>query len=89
MLQVAAEREGRAGLAGTRYLTPDERRVRGKALRQRVPRQDHGAWEPPEGRRDPIDLLSEANEGRLPNSFRSALDGCRNHPLPSIAARRR
>src|SRR6266436_4373795 len=66
MLQVAAEREGRAGLAGTRYLTPDERRVRGKALRQRVPRQDHGAWEPPEGRRDPIDLLSEANEGRLP-----------------------
>ncbi len=66
MLQVAKERDGRAGLAGTRYLTPDERRTRGKALRQTVPRQDHGAWEPPEGRRDPVELLSESNKDRLP-----------------------
>jgi hypothetical protein len=62
MLQVAEERDGRQGLAGNRYLTADERRARGKALRQRAPRQDHGAWEPPEGRRDPVDLSSESNE---------------------------
>jgi uncharacterized protein (DUF2252 family) len=66
MLQVDGERDGRPGLAGTRYLTRDERRARGKALRQRVPRQDHGAWEPPEGRRDPVELLSESNKDRLP-----------------------
>ena len=67
MSQTNGEGDGRRGLAGTRYLTPDERRARGKALRQRVPRQDHGSWEPPEGRRDPVELLSESNEGRLPN----------------------
>ena len=67
MLQTAESRDGRPGLAGTWYLTADERRARGKALRQRVPRQDHGMWEPPEGRRDPVDLLCESNEGRLPH----------------------
>ena len=67
MLQAAGDRDGRPGLAGTLYLAPDERRARGKALRQRVPREDHGAWEPPESRRDPVDLLSESNEGRLPH----------------------
>ena len=55
MLQVAENRDGRAGLAGTRYLTPRERCARGKALRQALARQDHGVWEPPEGRRDPVD----------------------------------
>jgi hypothetical protein len=66
LLQVDGERDGRRGLAGTRYLTRDERRARGKALRQRVSRQDHGAWQPPEGRRDPVALLNESNKDRLP-----------------------
>jgi uncharacterized protein (DUF2252 family) len=66
MSQVAAEGGGRPGLGGTRYLTPDERRAIGKAARKRVTRQDHGAWEPPQGRRDPVELLCESNEGRLP-----------------------
>lgn len=65
MLQIDGERDGRPGLAGTRYLTPDERRAKGKALRRAAPRQDHGAWEPPEGRRDPVELLRESNEGRV------------------------
>jgi uncharacterized protein (DUF2252 family) len=65
MLQATGDRDGRPGLAGTRYLTPDERRAKGKALRRAAPRQDHAAWEPPEGRRDPVELLSESNEGRL------------------------
>jgi uncharacterized protein (DUF2252 family) len=66
MLQATGDHDGRPGLAGTRYLTPDERRAKGKALRRAAPRQDHGTWEPPEGRRDPVELLSESNEGRLP-----------------------
>jgi len=66
MLQIAENREGRPSTAEVRYLTPDERRARGKALRQGVPRSDHGAWEPPENRRDPIELLSASNEGRMP-----------------------
>ena len=67
MLQDVENRDGRPGLAGTRYVAPDERRARGKALRQRAPRQDHGSWEPAEGRRDPVDLLCQSNEGRLPH----------------------
>jgi uncharacterized protein (DUF2252 family) len=66
MLPGTGHRDGKPGLAGPRYLTADERRAKGKALRRAAPRQDHGAWEPPEDRRDPVDLLSEANEGRLP-----------------------
>ncbi len=58
--------DGRPGLAEIRYLTPEERRTRGKALREAVPREDHGEWKRPKDRRDPVDLLSESNEGRLP-----------------------
>jgi uncharacterized protein (DUF2252 family) len=65
MSQELRDPVGRPGFAGTRYFTPDERRARGKALRQRAPRQDHGAWELPESRRDPVELLIESNEGRL------------------------
>ena len=49
------------------YVSADERRAGGKALRERAPRQDHGSWEPPESRRDPVALLVESNEGRLPH----------------------
>src|SRR5262249_32902939 len=38
----------------------------GKALRDKVPRQDHGGWEAFKGRSDPVDLLIESNKGRLP-----------------------
>lgn len=48
------------------YLSADERRSAGKDLRDAVPRASHGGWKPPEGRRDPIDILAEANTGRLP-----------------------
>jgi uncharacterized protein (DUF2252 family) len=58
--------DGRPGLAEISYLTPEERRTRGKALREAVPREDHGEWKRPKDRRDPVDLLSESNEGRLP-----------------------
>ncbi len=59
--------DGRPGLAEIRYLTPEERRAQGKALREAVPREDHGEWKPPKDRRDPVELLSESNEGRMPD----------------------
>src|SRR5262245_43486788 len=64
---MAENREGRHSLVEShQYRTPDELRARGKALRQAVPRREHGEWEPPENRRDPIELLSASNEGRMP-----------------------
>ena len=48
------------------YASPDERRARGKALRDEVPRVSHSGWTAPKGRRDPVELLKETNEGRIP-----------------------
>ena len=47
-------------------LSPDERRAQGKALRDAVSRESQGGWKPPKGRRDPIEVLTASNEGRLP-----------------------
>src|SRR5271166_3219173 len=48
------------------YRTAGERRTEGKALREAVPREDHGGWKAPKGRRDPVELVLESNEGRMP-----------------------
>jgi uncharacterized protein (DUF2252 family) len=48
------------------YSSADERRAQGKALRDKVPREDQGGWEAFKGRRDPVELLIESNKGRLP-----------------------
>jgi hypothetical protein len=37
----------------------------GKALRDKVPREQHGEWKGFKGRQDPIDLLHKADAGRL------------------------
>ena len=47
------------------YISADERRVAGKALRDAASRAEHGGWKPPKDRRDPIELLHESNEGRM------------------------
>jgi uncharacterized protein (DUF2252 family) len=47
------------------YLSPDERRAEGKALRDKVPREDHGGWKAPKDRRDPVSVLLESNKGRM------------------------
>ena len=47
------------------YHTASERRAEGKALRDAVPRAEHGGWKPPRDRRNPIEILLESNEGRL------------------------
>ena len=46
--------------------TFDERLERGRALRERVPRESHATWEPTPMRRDPIATIRTAAEGRVP-----------------------
>ena len=48
------------------HFTPAERAARGKAERAEVPRSSHAEWEPPHNRRDPVDLLEEQAESRVP-----------------------
>src|SRR5262245_27208900 len=54
-----------ASLNGT-YVSADERRAQGRALRDSVPRPSQAGWKPHNGRRDPVELLSESNTGRMP-----------------------
>ena len=42
-----------------------ERYALGRALRHGVPRSALGGWDVPVGRADPVDLIAEANEGRV------------------------
>jgi Uncharacterized protein conserved in bacteria (DUF2252) len=43
-----------------------ERLAAGQALRERVPRSSHADWAPSARRRDPIEILEESNQDRLP-----------------------
>ena len=57
------------GTAETRkiaHFTADERAARGKAARAEVPRRSHAEWEPPPHRPDPVDLLEEQAQTRVP-----------------------
>ena len=60
---IAASPEPKAVL----HHTPAERAARGKAARQELPRSAHGSWEPAPHRRDPIELLEEQAQTRLPD----------------------
>jgi hypothetical protein len=44
---------------------PAERRAQGSALRDAVSREAQGGWKPPKKRRDPIEVLTASNEGRM------------------------
>jgi len=48
------------------HFTPAERVARGKAARRELPRSAHGEWEPASRRADPVDLLEEQAQSRLP-----------------------
>ena len=49
----------------TPYLSAGERRARGKALRDWVPRASQAGWKAQQGRRDPVALLCDSNAGRV------------------------
>jgi hypothetical protein len=61
---LAGERSSRQ--KGVPYFTPAERAARGKAARAELPRSAHSAWEPAPSRRDPVDLLEQQAQTRLP-----------------------
>jgi uncharacterized protein (DUF2252 family) len=46
--------------------TQAELRAKGKKLRDKCPRSSHAIWKTSPDRRDPVDLIEEANIGRLP-----------------------
>ena len=48
------------------HLSLAERAARGKATRAEVSRRSHGSWEPAPGRRDPVELLEEQAQSRVP-----------------------
>ena len=46
-------------------VSPDEWIAAGKALREKIPREQHGRWDGVKGRPDPIDLLHKSDVGRM------------------------
>ena len=44
----------------------DEQRAAGKTLREQVPLEAHAEWQPRPDRRDPVDILEESSQGRVP-----------------------
>jgi hypothetical protein len=66
MAAAKKEKRRRAPDANARtHLPPDERRAKGRAIRDKVRRPLHAGWKPPKGRGDPIEILRASNEGRL------------------------
>jgi uncharacterized protein (DUF2252 family) len=45
--------------------TQAELRAKGKKLREKCPRSSHAKWKAPPDRRDPVDVVEDANMGRL------------------------
>src|SRR4029079_11287945 len=56
----------RTTLQRVEHFTPAERAARGKATRAEVSRASHGAWEPALHRPDPVELLEEQAQTRVP-----------------------
>ena len=46
-------------------MTPQERRIRGKAARAEVPRESHSQWQPSQDRPDPVSLLQSQGASRV------------------------
>jgi Uncharacterized protein conserved in bacteria (DUF2252) len=68
------------------HLSVPERAARGKAARAEVPRNSHGEWLAPPGRRDPVEMLEE-QASRVPEPF---LGKCRyaNHGQQVVEGQR-
>ena len=56
------------------HTRPISERLRlGRALRERTRRRHHAGWKVPRDRRDPIEILIEQGESRLPDLLPSAM----------------
>jgi uncharacterized protein (DUF2252 family) len=62
----AVEDEESARPRAMSHSTPRESAARGKAARRELPRSAHAGWEPAPRRTDPIDLLEDQAQTRLP-----------------------
>jgi hypothetical protein len=72
-------------------VSPDARVAAGKALRDKIPREQHGHWNGARGRPKPVDLLHKSDVGRireliairygrmLQSPFFLLSRGCRDH----------
>jgi uncharacterized protein (DUF2252 family) len=47
-------------------LSPAEQKAAGRALRDKVPRRSHAGWKAPHNRPDPIQLIKDSDQGRIP-----------------------
>src|SRR3954447_21186649 len=63
---IAGKGRARARTGRVEHFTPAERAARGKAARAEVPRSSHAEWEPAPGRRDPVEVLEEQAQTRVP-----------------------
>jgi uncharacterized protein (DUF2252 family) len=54
------------GASQAQFRARAERIQIGKSLRDKLPRATQSTWQPPKNRRDPIDVLEESNQDRLP-----------------------
>jgi len=61
----ASQRAASAPRRESTYLSAGERRAKGKALRDAASRASHAGWKPPKDRRDPVEVVSESNVGRV------------------------
>ncbi len=50
----------------TRFKSRVDRMEAGKLLRSKLSRSDHAVWQAPDTRRDPIEILEESNQNRIP-----------------------
>ncbi len=55
----------RAKQTGVANVSSDERRARGKALRQTVPRASHAGWNRQKSRRDSVEILAGCGQARV------------------------
>jgi len=66
----AAKRQGRAVAKPAQVVVPSRTRAEhyaaGKALRTTCPRDAHAIWKAPSDRRDAVELILEAEKGRMP-----------------------
>jgi uncharacterized protein (DUF2252 family) len=63
----AAPASGMSGRGAVSHLTVEERRARGRALREQTPRTSHAFWAEAPNRPDPIALLEAQATTRLPD----------------------
>jgi hypothetical protein len=83
--EVATTEERSSAPQTVAHFTPAERVARGKAARGELPRSAHADRAPAPNRRDPVDLLEEQAQTRLPELGPIRYGACSCRRSPSFA----